>query len=404
MPALPLAALRPLRAPAVQMLLAIALGALFAVLLPRAALRLEWLGAIFVAAIRLLVGPILFFAVVGALARMGSLRAGALAVQAALLFELLSVLALLTGMATALWLQPGAGVHLAAAVSPDAAPALPATLVSTLLHNSLLEVLAAAVLTGAALALAGRRASALLLVCERCAAGLFVVLRALLLAAPLAAFGAIAFAVATYGAGAMLPLAKLLACLYGACFVFVVLVLGGLAAASGVRLLAVAGRIKEELLLVVATASSAAAMPRLIDKLTEAGCPRAVCRLVVPLGFSFNLNGSAIYVGLCLLFLTQACGIDLSAAQLLSVLAVAIVTSKAASGVAGSAFVTLAATLVAVPGIPPGALVYIIGIERLLKFRPLTNVMGNALACLALCAWTGQLDRAALRTAGLARS
>ncbi len=403
--------MRCLRSPALQMLLAIVLGAGFALLLPQTALRLEWLGAAFVAVIRLLVGPILFFAVVCALAKVddyvngGSLRrAGALAVKAALLFEMLSVLALLTGMATALWLQPGAAVQLAPRAAPGSMPSLPATLAATLLHNALLQVLAAAVVMGAALALAGQRASPLLNVCERCAAGLFHVLRLLLLAAPLAAFGAIAFAVATYGASAMLPLAKLLACLYGACLVFVLIVLGSVAMTSGVRLLALAGRIKEELLLVVATASSTAAMPRLIDKLEDAGCPRALASLVIPLGFSFNLNGSAIYVGLCLLFLAQACGIDLTADQLLPVLAVAIVTSKAASGVAGSAFVTLAATLVAVPGIPASALVYIVGIERLLKCRPLTNVMGNAVACLALCAWTGQLDRAALRAAGLARS
>ncbi|MFL6709515.1 MAG: cation:dicarboxylate symporter family transporter, partial [Massilia sp.] len=375
----------------------------FALALPATALRLEWLGAAFVSVIRLLVGPILFFAVVGSLARIGSLRrAGALTIKALLLFELLSLLALLTGMAAALWLQPGAGVHLAAAAAGPGAPTLRATVTAALLHNSLLQVLAAAIVTGGAIALAGPRAAPLLQLCERCAAGLFAVLRVLLLAAPLAAFGAIAFAVATYGAAAMLPLAKLLGCLYGASLWFILVALGALAAASGVRLGALVKRIKEELLLVVATASSTAAMPRLIDKLADAGCPRPLAGLVIPLGFSFNLNGSAIYIGLCLLFLAQACDIDLSAAQLAPVLAVAIVTSKAASGVAGSAFVTLAATLAAVPGIPPAALVYIVGIERLLKCRPLTNVIGNAVACLALCAWSGRLDRAALRAAGLA--
>jgi aerobic C4-dicarboxylate transport protein len=390
-----------LRQPAMLMLLAILAGVLFGLLLPRLALRLEWLGELFVAVIRLLVGPILFTAVVSALSRMGSLRmAGAVTVKALLLFEVLSALALLTGMMTAWCFQPGQGVHLIA-TSASHAVLWRDTVALTLLHNSLLQVLAAAVLTGLVLARAGARAAVLVRVCERCASGLFLILRALLLVAPLAAFGAIAFAVATYGAAAMLPLAKLLGCLYGASLLFIAVVLGALAMLSGVRLLPLAGRIKEELLLVVATASSTAAMPRLIDKLTEAGCPRALLGWLIPLGFSFNLNGSAIYIGLCLLFLAQACGIDLTAAQLLPVLAVALVTSKAASGVAGSAFVTLAATLTAVPGIPASALVYIVGIERLLKCRPLTNLLGNAVACLALCAWTGRLDREALRATGL---
>lgn len=391
-----------LRQPFAQMVAAICAGALTGLIWPGLALRLEWLGTAFVVVIRLLVGPILFVAVVGALARIGPLRrTGSVGVKALLYFELASTLALLTGMAAAWWLRPGEGLHLAAGAAP-AAPGWQATLGAALLHNPLLQVLAAAVLTGAVLSVLGRRADATVALCERCAAGLYAVLRLLLLAAPLAAFGAIAFAVASFGAAAMLPLLKLIGVLYLASLIFVAAVLGAVCAASGVRLGRLVAGIKEELLLVVATASSTAAMPRLIDKLTAAGCPRAIAGLLVPFSFSFNLNGSAVYLGAGLMFLAQACGIDLSAAQLLPVLAVAMLTSKAASGVAGSAFVTLTATLVALPGIPASALVYIVGIERLLKCRPVGNLIGNAVACLAICAWSGRLDRRALAAAGLA--
>ncbi len=392
------------RQPFALMALAICAGALTGLFLPALALRLEWLGTAFVVVIRLLVGPIQFVAVVGALAKIGPLRrAGALGVKALLYFELVSMLALLTGMAVALWLRPGEGLQLAVSAAP-AVQGWQATLGAALLHNPLLQVLAAAVVTGAMLSLLGPRADAAVALCERCAEGLDAVLRLLLLAAPLAAFGAIAFAVASFGAAAMLPLVKLIGVLYLASFVFVfvAVVLGGVCAASGMRLGRLIAGIKEELLLVVATASSTAAMPRLIDKLTDAGCPRAVAGLLVPLGFSFNLNGSAVYLGASLMFLAQACGIALTAAQLLPVLVVAMLTSKAASGVAGSAFVTLAATLVAVPGIPASALVYIVGIERLLKCRPVSNLIGNTVACLAICAWSGRLDRRALKAAGLA--
>lgn len=229
-------------------------------------------------------------------------------------------------------------------------------------------------------------------------AWLFVAVNFVLKAAPLAAFGAIAYTVGRYGLVSVAPLLELLGAIYLTTIVFVAVFLGTVARCCGFSLWRLIVYIRKELVLVVATSSSVAAMPRLIDKLERAGCPDALARVLVPTGYSFNLNGSSIYLTLALVFLAQASDVKLAAADYAAILAIAMITSKGSSGIAGSAFVALGATLALVPAIPAGTLLFILSIERLLKCRSLANVIGNGVACLAVAAWMGKLDRSELRT------
>jgi aerobic C4-dicarboxylate transport protein len=262
----------------------------------------------------------------------------------------------------------------------------------------MLQLLLGALACGIGLALAGERARRVTGVVERVGAVLFVAVNFVLKAAPLAAFGAIAYTVGRYGLVSVAPLLKLLGALYVTTIVFVAVVLGMVARCSGFSLWRLIVYLRKELVLVVATASSVAAMPRLIDKLGQAGCPDALARVLVPTGYSFNLNGSSIYLTLALVFLAQACNVALAATDYAAILAIAMITSKGSSGIAGSAFVALGATLALVPAIPAGSLLFILGIERLLKCRSLGNIIGIGVACLAVAAWMGKLDRSALRT------
>lgn len=401
------------RRPFVQLLAAMLAGAALGWCQPALAMAMQPLGTVFIGIIKLLIGPVIFFTVSAGVAGIGGLRqVGRLGLKMLLYFELLSALALLTGLAAAALLRPGAGLHLAAGAgpwnaatpAPSAGPALPSlaeTLRGALLGSPLLQVLAAALLVGVALALLGRRGKPLAGACERAAGALLWLVKWVLAAAPLAAFGAIAFTVGKYGLESVTPLLKLIGALYLASAAFIVIVLGVVARLAGFRIVRLIAYVKEELLIVFVTASSVTAMAPLMDKMARAGCPVPIAALVVPAGYSFNLNGSNIYLALALAFLAQASDIELGFGQQLAIVAVAMVTSKGASGVAGSAFVALAATLAAVPAIADSSLLFIVGIERLLKCRPFTNLVGNGVACLAIAAWEGRLERGKLREQGL---
>lgn len=392
--------------PSLQILCAIAAGIAFGHAAPARAIALRPLGDLFVDIIHILVGPVMFCTVACGIAVMRNMRQlGEVGIKAIIYFEAASLLALAAGMGGAWLLQPGAGfrlnqeragpvLHVASVHSGGGA--LAATLHTIFAQASMLQLLLCALACGIGLALAGERARRVTECGERIAAWLFVAVNFVLKAAPLAAFGAIAYTVGRYGLASVAPLLKLLGAIYLTTIVFAAAVLGTVARCCGFSLWRLIVYIKKELVLVGATASSVAAMPLLIDKLGRAGCPDALARVLVPTGYSFNLNGSSIYLTLALVFLAQASDVELAAADYAAILAIAMMTSKASSGIAGSAFVALGATLAVVPAIPEGSLLFILSIERLLKCRSLANVIGNGVACLAVAAWMGKLDRSKL--------
>lgn len=393
--------------PSLQILYAVAAGIVLGYVAPARAVALRPLGDLFVDLTRLLVGPIMFCTVACGIGAMRDMRQlGEAGIKAMLYFESVSLLALASGLAGAWLLQPGAGFRLdqrdagALLQAPSGhagADAVLAALHATAAHASMLHIMLYGIACGIALALAGARASRITALGERLAGSLFLVVNLILKAAPLAAFGAIAYTVGRYGLGSIAPLLKLLGAIYLVTGVFIAAVLGTVAHCCGFSLWRLIAYLKEELVLVVATASSVGAMPRLIDKLGCAGCPDALARVMVPASYAFNLNGSAVYLTLALVFLAQAWQVELHAGDYAAMLAVAMLTSKGSSGIAGSAFVALSATLAALPAIPAGSLLFILSIERLLKCRPLANIVGNGVACLAVAAWMGTLDRSKLR-------
>ncbi len=392
--------------PFLQIACAIVAGAALGFADPVLAVGMKPLGSLFIGAVKLMVAPIVFFTVIGSLSTMDGIRQfSRIGIRMLVYFEVLSVLALAMGFAAAALLAPGIGFHIEApphAVLPGAAAAtLPQALADALANSHVLQALLLALACGVALALARERGRRLSALCERLAARLFGLFGLVLKAAPLATFGAIAYTVGKHGLVSVASLLELLGTLYLASACFIVLVLGAIARLSGFRLLRFIAWIKDELMLVAGTSSSMTAMPRLMDKLKRAGCAPSVVGIVVPAGYSFNLNGSNIYIAAAIVFLAQALGVTLGPEQLLGILAVAMITSKSASGVAGAAFIALAATLAAIPQIPDSSLVFIVGIERLLKARPLTNIIGNGVACLAISAWSGKLDRGKLHAAAL---
>lgn len=413
--------------PSLQILCAIVVGALLGCVSPALAEQLRPLGTLFVEAIRLLVGPVIFCTVAAGIASLRDLRQlGRLGLRLLVCFEVCTLLALATGLAGAWLLQPGVGMHLAGHAGAAAAAAIPATIPAAtqaatqaaaaastaiaaaadslpaalragVVQNSVMQLLLATVACGILLAWAGERGARVGRALEWGGRWLFAAVNLVLKTAPLAALGAVAYAVGHYGLLSMTPLLKLVAAVYLSTTLFIVLVLGALARCCGFSLWRYLLWIGDELILVLGTASSMAAMPRLIAKLELAGCAPAVARVAVPASYSFNLNGSSVYLTLALVFLAQAGQVELGLAQYAAMLAVAMVTSKASSGIAGSAFVTLGATLAAFPAIPAESLVLLVSIERLLKCRPIANLIGNGVACLAVAAWMGELDPARLR-------
>lgn len=390
--------------PFLQIACAIAAGAVLGFVDPAHAVQAKPLGDVFIGAVKLMVAPIVFFMVVSSLSAMENIRQfSRIGIRMIACFEVLSALALVAGFAVAALMAPGVGFHIDAPprTGLSAAPSLSQALAHALAISHVLQALLLALVCGVALALARERGQWLSSWCERLSAWLFRCFSLVLKVAPVATFGAIAFTVGKHGLASVASLFELLGTLYLASACFVAIVLGAVARLSGFRLLRFIAYIKDELMLVAGTSSSMSAMPRLMEKLQRAGCPKSIVGIVVPAGYSFNLNGSNIYIAASIMFLAQALGVTLGPEQLAGILAVALVTSKSASGVAGAAFIALAATLATIPEIPDSSLVFIVGIERLLKCRPLTNIIGNGVACLAIAAWDGQLDQDKLKACPL---
>ena len=400
----------------IQVLVAIVLGAAIGHFWPETGEALKPLGDGFIKLVKMVISPVIFLTVVTGIAGMRELAAvGRVAGKAFGYFLVVSTLALLIGMAVANIVQPGAAMNIdpatlnAGAVADYAHQAheatitgflmsiIPDTMMSALTGGSILQTLFVAILFAIALSLVGEPARPVLDLAERIMLVVFRVVGILMRAAPIGAFGAIAFTVGKYGAQSLVSLGGLVATFYLTSLLFVLVVLGAICAAHGFSILRLLSYLKAELLLVLGTSSSEAALPSLIAKLERAGCDKAVVGLVVPTGYSFNLDGTNIYMTLAALFIAQACGIDLSWGDQFALLGVAMISSKGAAGVTGSGFITLAATLSIVPSVPVAGMALILGVDRFMsECRSLTNFVGNAVATIVVARWEGKLDRARL--------
>jgi len=404
--------MRLLRTLYVQVLLGILLGGLLGYFQPGLGAQLKPLGDAFVALIKMLIGPIIFATVVVGLAGMGDLRrAGKVGLRALVYFEVVTTLALVVGLVVANVCTPGAGMHAdpatldAKSVAAYATAAQSLGLVDTLLHliprtfvaafvdGDILQVLLVSVLFGLALNRLGEHGRPVQNLLNEVARVFFGMVALVTTFAPLAAAGAMAFTVGKFGAGALTQLAQLMLCVYLTCAVFIFVVLGAIAHAAGFSLRKVLRLIKDELLLVVGTSSSETALPGLMAKMEQVGCARPTVGLVVPAGYSFNLDGTCIYLTLAALFVAQATDTPMSLGQQLGLLGVLLITSKGAAGVTGSGFITLAATLATTGGIPVAGIALILGVDRFLsEARAVTNFIGNAVGTLVVSRWNGDYD------------
>ncbi len=403
-----------------QVLVGIVAGIAVGALWPQAGVALKPMADGFVRLIRMLIGPIIFCTVAGGVARMSDMgRFGRVGARALIYFEAVSTLALLAGLLVGEVLKPGAGFNVDPSTLDPKAVAeyvdkarqmgsvpdyllhlIPGTFVSAFADGEILQVLLLALLAGFAIAALGPRGLFAARSLDRIAEVFFAMVRIVVRAAPVGAFGAIGFTIGKYGLAALVKLASLVASVYLASALFVAVALGVIAWMAGFSLWRFLIHIREELLIVLGASSSEAVLPRLMEKLEHLGAPRAVVGLVVPAGYSFNLDGTNIYMTLATLFLAQATNTHLSIGQEATLLAVAMLTSKGATGVTGAGFITLALTLSAVGTIPVAALALILGVDRFLsEGRALTNVIGNGVATLVVARWEGSLDRERLRAA-----
>lgn len=403
----------------VQVLIAIVVGAIVGHFYPQLGAALKPLGDGFIKLVKMVIAPVIFLTLVSGIAGLRELRAvGRVAGKAFGYFLFFSTLALIVGMIVANVVQPGAGMNInpasldTGAVADYAAKAhdstltgfllniIPDTLISALTQGNILQVLLVAILFGVAISLVGAPAAPILDLIERLNIVVFRVVAILMRVAPVGAFGAIAFTIGKYGVGSLVNLGGLVATFYLTSALFVFGILGIVARLHGFSILRLIAYLKGELLLVLGTSSSEPALPGLLTKLEAAGCDRGVVGLVVPTGYSFNLDGTNIYMTLAALFIAQACNVDLSIGQQLLLLGVAMLSSKGAAGVTGAGFITLAATLSIVPTVPVAGMALILGVDRFMsECRSLTNFVGNAVAAIVVARWEGKLDRPALEAA-----
>lgn len=403
----------------VQVLAAILAGVLLGHYWPSVATEFKPLGDGFIKLVKMIIAPVIFLTVATGIASIGETKAlGRVVGKTFAYFLFFSTLALIVGLVVANVIQPGAGMNIdpatldAGAVAQYEAKAheatltaflleiIPTTFVSALTEGSILQALFAAILFGLALSHAGEPGRQVLGLLEKVSVVFFGLVGMLMKFAPIGAFGAMAFTIGRYGVESLANLGLLIATFYLTSLFFVIVVLGAVARLCGFSIFSLIAYLKAELLLVLGTSSSEAALPSLIQKLEQAGCAKPIVGLVVPTGYSFNLDGTNIYMTLAALFIAQAVGVDLSLGDQLALLLVAMVSSKGAAGVTGAGFITLAATLSIVPSVPVAGLALILGIDRFMsECRALTNFIGNALAAIVVAGWEKALDRDALHRA-----
>ena len=386
------------------MLLAIVAGVLLGHFYPDFATQLKPLGDGFIRLIKMMIAPIIFCTIVTGIAGMqDTKKVGRVGLKALIYFEIVTTLALITGLVVINILKPGAGMNIDIAsldskvvegyiTQSKSQTALdfilniiPENIVNALSNNSLLQVLFFAVLLGFALSKIKEKANPLLKGIQSLEDTLFTIIRMIMKLAPIGALGAMAFTVGKYGLGSLSSLGQLMGSFYITCLLFILIILGGILKLSGFNIFRLLKHIKEELLVVLGTSSSEAALPSLMSKLEKAGCSEPVTGLVIPMGYSFNLDGTSIYLTMAAVFLAQATNTPLDISHQVSLLLVLLLTSKGAAGVTGSGFITLAATLPAVGHIPVAAIALILGIDRFMsEGRAITNIIGNAVATVVL--------------------
>jgi aerobic C4-dicarboxylate transport protein len=397
----------------VQVLAAIVAGVALGHFAPVTGEALKPLGDAFIKLVKMVIAPVIFLTIVTGIAGLRDLASvGRIAGKAFAYFLFFSTLALVVGLVVANTVRPGAGLNIDPAsldpgkVADYAEKAhettitgfltgiIPDTFPSALTDGNILQVLFVSILFGIALALVGQRGEKVFELFEDLSMVMFKVVAIVMKAAPVGAFGAMAFTIGKYGLSSLSSLAQLVATFYLTSLLFVLVVLGLMARIAGFSILRLIAYLKAELLLVLGTSSSESALPALIEKLERAGCPKTVVGLVVPTGYSFNLDGTNIYMTLAALFIAQACNVDLSLGEQLALLGVAMLSSKGAAGVTGAGFITLAATLSIVPSVPVAGMALILGIDRFMsECRSLTNFIGNAVAAVVVSWWEGRLDR-----------
>ena len=403
----------------VQVLIAIAIGILVGHFWPETGAALKPLGDSFIRLVKMIIAPVIFLTIVTGIAHMqGMGTLGRVAGKAFAYFLTFSTLALVVGLVVANVVQPGAGMNIdpatldASKVAEYAGKAqettlvgflldiIPSTLPSPLAEGEILQVLLVAILFGIALSLVGEKGRPMLDLLESASHVLFRLVAMLMKLAPLGALGAMAFTIGKYGIASLIGLASLVLTFYATSLLFVIVVLGAVGLAAGFSIFRLIAYLKAELLLVLGTSSSETALPSLIEKMERAGCRKEIVGLVVPAGYSFNLDGTNIYMTLAALFIAQATGVHLSLEEQLLLLGVAMLSSKGAAGITGAGFITLAATLSIVPSVPVAGMALILGVDRFMsECRSLTNFIGNAVATIVVSAWEGGLDRERLNAA-----
>jgi aerobic C4-dicarboxylate transport protein len=403
----------------VQVLIGIAAGVLLGAFAPEWGAAMRPLGDGFIKLIKMMIAPIVFCTIVAGIGKMSDMKGvGSIGLKALIYFEVVSTASLLIGLAVGLVVRPGSGIHASAAtLDPQAVKTyvaesqslhlvdfllnlIPTTIAQAFAGGDILQILLVSVLFGLAMLRLGQIASPLLHLIDQLGAVLFGMVGLIVRLAPIGAFGAMAFTIGRYGVATLFSLAKLMAAVYVTCFLFVAIVLGIVAALCGFSLWKFVRYIKEEILLVLGTSSSESALPRMMSKLEHLGCDQSVVGLVIPTGYSFNLDGTSIYMTIAVAFVAQALDVHLAWREYLMLLGVLMLTSKGAAAVTGGGFITLAATLASTSTLPVAGLTLLIGVDRFMsEARAITNLIGNGVATMVVARWEGALDLPrALRT------
>ncbi|MEF9965151.1 MAG: dicarboxylate/amino acid:cation symporter [Comamonas sp.] len=402
-----------------QVIIGITIGVLLGHFEPQYGAAMKPFGDAFIKLIKMIIAPVIFLTIVTGIANMTHLSTvGRVFGKAMVYFLTFSTLALIVGLIVANVMQPGAGMHINVAdldqkeVSSYVAKShdmtltgfvmdiIPKTLISPFVGDNILQVLLVAVLFGVSLAMVGDSGKPVLNLLESLTKPVFKLVNIVMKLAPIGAFGAMAFTIGKFGLGSLLNLAELVATFYITSLLFVLVILGAVARACGFSVLKLIRYLKDELLLVLGTSSSESALPSLMSKMEKAGCSKSVVGLVVPTGYSFNLDGTNIYMTLAALFIAQATDTHLTLGHQIALLLVAMLSSKGAAGVTGAGFITLAATLAVVPEVPVAGMALILGVDRFMsECRSLTNFIGNAVATVVVSRWENALDYSKLNAA-----
>ncbi|WP_139492101.1 dicarboxylate/amino acid:cation symporter [Brevibacillus dissolubilis] len=396
----------------VQVVIAIIIGILVGHFFPKFGTELKVLADIFIKLIKMVIPPIIFFTVVNGIAGMGDLKkVGRIGGKALLYFEIVTTISLAIGILVVNLMKPGSGIDMSIAGNADVSKyteqaaetshgfvdfivgIIPENVVGAMAKGELLPILLFSVMFGLSLAAMGQKSQPVIQLFDKLAHGFFGMVNMIMKLSPIAAFGAMSYTIGKFGIVSLFTLGKLMASVYLTMFLFIVLVLGAITKYYGFNIFSFIKYIKDEILLVLGTSSSESALPKMMEKMERYGCSKSVVGLVIPTGYSFNLDGTSIYLSMAAIFIAQAYGIDLTIWQELTLLGILMLTSKGAAGVTGSGFVTLAATLAAFPMIPVEGMALLLGVDRFMsEARAITNLIGNGVATVVVSKMENEFD------------